>query len=123
MVSYDFDEELGILKFHFIGQITIKDLFENALTIVQNDALPRDVKLLAYADKADFVFSTEELDGFWKALAAGKRKFTSVKEAIIVARPKETALTYISSKSARQMDHFKFSVFSTEAAALAWLLE
>ncbi len=123
MITYEYDENAKILKFHFLGKIDIRDLFENADVIRQHKQLPKDAKLLAYADKADFVFTPEELKQFGQYLATTERKFTSVKEAFIVARPKETAMTYIFGKSSVQMDHFKFKTFSTEEAALAWLQE
>ena len=123
MTTYEYDENAGILKFHFVGKITIEDLFENAKEIRQHKNLSKDAKLLAYADKADFIFTPEELKQFGQHIATTERRFNSVKEAFIVARPKETAMTYIFGKSSLQMDHFKFKTFSTEEAALAWLGE
>ncbi|MCX6183176.1 MAG: STAS/SEC14 domain-containing protein [Bacteroidetes bacterium] len=123
MITYEYDEETQILKFHFLGKITAKDLYENADTIKQHERIPKDAKLLAYADKADFVFTPEELKQFGQYVASGERKFNTVKEAFIVARPKETALTYIFGKSSLQIAHFKFKTFSTEEAALNWLEE
>ena len=123
MITYEFDHGSGIFKFHFLGPITIQDLFDNAATIRANEHIPKDAKLLAYADKADFVFSTDELKKFGDYLANSERRFNSVKEAFIVARPKETALAFLFAMSSAQMDHFKFKSFSTEEAALAWLQE
>ncbi|MFM7023513.1 MAG: hypothetical protein ACKOXB_11115 [Flavobacteriales bacterium] len=123
MITYEYDAGNRILKFCFIGRITVADLYENAKTIKEHPNVPDDALLLAYADKADFVFTPEELKKFGTDVASAKRRFKTVKEAFIVAHPKETALSFIFAKSSAQMDHFKFKTFSTEEAATNWLLE
>jgi hypothetical protein len=61
MISYKFNESLQILEVIYSGDIGFEDLTDYGDQICSNEELPRNLKILADATKANYKVTPEEI--------------------------------------------------------------
>jgi len=122
MIKIEFNAELDILEVSFKGDIRLNDMLEYGEMIKKNVTLPRNLKILTDATKANYQFSPTEIREMMKALKEQIKPYLSVKTAVIQNKPVETALSMLVDDTDRIIG-YDHKVFSSREAALNWLLK
>jgi hypothetical protein len=119
--KYHIDREDGILVVDVSKKVDIIAVTEHYKVLETTLEYPQSLKVLLRAGDSEFRFRENALPLFTVAAEAAMEKYRSVREAIVVSRPMETAVATLFSEIS--IRHFEFRVFTTETAAREWLLE
>ena len=68
------------------------------------------------------LFTPEDLDEILDVVLENIDKFISIKHAMLIDSPKETAYSYIFVQMTLKNKKYKLNVFSTPTRAIDWLL-
>ena len=120
MVIAEFNQETGILDTRFEGSITTQQLVNYIDATKENTSYPRTLKILTDATKADMIFHHQELELIVEANFKSLERYDCIIDAIVIDAPKEMALSMLY-KELSKTNKYKFQVFSTREAAIAWL--
>ena len=116
---FDTDSEILVSKTKgIVDKEYIKEFYKH---IAAENQYPRKLKTLVDATECQFDFIIKDLGELIKELEIAFKKYTSIREAIVVAKPFETAIASIFSDGFKD-PNYKFKVFSTRLAAEKWLL-
>jgi len=121
MIGMSYNEELDLLEIIYQGDIALDDILEYGKKIKNNKYLPRNLKMITDATKANYLFSPEEIPIIAQALKDNTEHFESVKSAIIQSKPIETAKSIIMQQE-NVTPHYQHKIFYTRALAIEWLL-
>ena len=121
MVEATFNKKKGILESMFIGDVTIKEIIDYIISIKNNKAYPRTLKVLTDARKSSMNFTISDLSLLVEENNKLLEKYDFIIDAIIIDSPKETALSILYKEFA-EASNYKFNIFSTREAAIQWLL-
>jgi hypothetical protein len=119
--KYQFDKENEILIVDVPKKVDIIAVTDHYKTLESAGIYPQHLKVLLRADDSEFRFRANALSLFTVAAEAAMENYSSVREAIVVSRPMETAVATLFSEIS--IRHFEFRVFTTVASARRWLLE
>ena len=122
MIEYLYDNKLEILKTNSKGILRIDDIVSHYYTIAKNNILTENLKILIDCRETKFDVEPDEIILINDAVKKALNKYAYIKEAILIEQPYETVLATIFEKGIK-LDHYNFKIFSTENAALSWLVE
>ena len=122
MIGMTHNEELDILEIVYQGDIALNDILEYGKKIKDNKYLPRNLKMITDATKANYLFSLNEIQIISHALKENTKHFESVKSAMLQSKPIETAKSMIMQQENVTL-HYQHKIFYTRTAALKWLLQ
>ncbi|MFN8209424.1 MAG: STAS/SEC14 domain-containing protein [Bacteroidales bacterium] len=119
-IKYTFDNELvRVTQSGVVDSETFNDLI--ALIVKDRKNLPSEIKILMDARRATFGSRPEDLKSILRKIKEHYKKFDSIKFAIILQNPYETAIGIIMQEMLREIPSVVLRVFSTEQAAVKWL--
>ena len=121
MISYSFNESLQILEVTYEGDICLDDLIDYGNQICSNEELPRNLKILADATKANYKVTPEDISIVAEYTEKQIEPYESVRAAFIQSKPVETALSHLVEHEINSKK-YRHAVFSTRKAALNWLM-
>ncbi len=122
MITQNYNERTNILEVHYIGKITL-DVFEKyGISIMNNNELPRKLKILTDAREAKYNYSDIDLKKINKQMKIHLKDYTHVKNALIYSSPVETAISMLSQKEIKQ-EKYHQKIFYQKKEAIKWLLE
>ena len=121
MITFDYNNDLQILEVQYIGEIHLKDMMDYGEMIRNSEVLPRNLKILTDATKAEYKFTVAELKIVLQAMEEQIKPYNSVKTAVIQQKPRETAISFLVDGN-EPIQNYQHKVFSTRKAALHWLL-
>jgi len=122
MITYELNEETGILETKIEGNIRIEDIINYIIDVRDNKMLPEKIKIFTEASKGKLVEKVrkKELEKF---LVENKKTLNQkefIYDAFVVSEPFETALGLLY-QDLIEMRNYKFKIFTTKKAAIAWL--
>lgn len=120
MVLTKFNHKTGILDSQFIDEITLKEIVDYIISTKENSIYPRKLKILTDATKAIMSLKTDDLHVIVHENNKSIEKYDSIVDAIVIDKPKETAISLLYQEMAKN-SKYRFQVFSTREAAIAWL--
>ncbi len=120
MVENRFDEKEGILYVKISGEVSLQDMFQAMGFHIQNNHLPKDLKILEDARQAKVLFNISDLDEISYKMKQSLKDFDTVRHAVIHSSPKNSAFTIIISQKVN-FNGYLLKEFSSERSAKAWL--
>ncbi|MFZ4462559.1 MAG: hypothetical protein ACOYN5_01840 [Bacteroidales bacterium] len=120
MVENRFDEKEGILYVKISGEVGLQDMFQAMGFLIQNNYLPKDLKILEDARQAKVLFNISDLDEISYKMKQSLKDFDTVRHAVIHSSPKNSAFTIIISQKVN-FNGYLLKEFSSEKSAKAWL--
>ncbi len=121
MISSTFNSKLGILEVKYSGRLNYRELKNFSDSLMKDKKIPRELKILTDVREGEYDLKGRDLPEIPDASNNMAGAFTFIKAAFIHNRPRETALSLIAEKRNTIPNYFH-RVFSTEEAALSWLL-
>lgn len=121
MITHNFNNALQILEVYYTGAIDRIELLNFGKWVANNNALPRELKILTDASNAEYKITRADFDELMIALEYNCQFFKCIKAAYIQKKPTETALSTLTSYESNIPNYFH-AVFYTNEAAVAWLL-
>ena len=122
MIRYEYNRPLGILEVTYEGKINVEQLADYGIRISNDETIPRELKLITDASKAEYEISVNDMPKVLEALVNHVKNFVYIKAAFIQTKPKETALSLIFEK-AYDLSNYHHKIFATKDAAIEWLLQ
>lgn len=112
-----------ILETKAIGILKIKDIISHYEKITyNNNYLPSNLKVLIDCRDARVDINVNEIQIAHRILKNVLLKYNSIKEAVIVDKPYETALALLFKYDSLNFESYLFEVFCTKNAAKLWLI-
>jgi hypothetical protein len=121
MLKLSFDKEKNILRTITGGVIGVDDMLKHYNTIIQSTSFPKRLNVLINCTSTDCTTKPEEIEIFYNKVKIAVKKYESIREAILVDQPYETAFVILFEKL-MQIEKYEFKVFHTEDVAMNWLL-
>lgn len=124
MINHSFNKQRQILGIVALDVVTVDQIIEYYISISKDNSLPRNLNILIDASKAKFQkgINKNEDEKVRLALKEALKVFDSICEAIIVDKPNETAISMLFREYNQNIKNFSFEIFSTQKAAIKWLL-
>jgi hypothetical protein len=120
-IKYNIDNEF--VKVWFEGALQAETIADLVTDIVNDrERLPGKLKVLIDSRRAKFVSKPEDLKLILKKIKEHHNKFEQIKLTIILQNPYETAISILMQEMVRDLGNVYFRVFSTEQAAVSWLI-
>jgi len=122
MITYNYNNETGMLETILSGEINVKDLTEYILGLSNDKNLPRKLKILTDATKGKFSIGVLPKD-MVTLVNVNKRSLAQrdfIYDAFILTGAFEIALGMLY-RNLSKTKKYRFNVFSTQEAALDWL--
>jgi hypothetical protein len=120
MIKRFFHDADEILYVNVNGTIGLNDMFEGVDFLVREQSLPRELKILEIAEKAQVTFNENDIPLLVSNLEKNIGSYKSIRHAVIHPDPTNTAYTIIASHMISNY-HYNLMVFSTIEAAKTWL--
>jgi hypothetical protein len=120
MITTQFNSEQGHLDSKFHGDVTIQEIIDYIYATKENADYPRHLKILTDGTEARMVFSAEAVPSIVKANNESLENYYSIIDAIVLDSERETALSEFYEQLSKA-PKYRFRVFSTREAAIAWL--
>lgn len=120
MILSEFDHQSGFLNSKFECEVILKEIIDYIDATKNNKSLPRVLKILTDSTKAIFCIAPNDLSKIVGANNQSLEQYDYIIDAIVLNRPKETALSILYQELAKNKKYF-FNVFSTQKAAIEWL--
>lgn len=120
MIFSEFNHQSGFLDSKFEGEVVLKEIIVYINETKNNKTLPRVLKILTDSTKAEFCIASTDLGKIVEANNQSLEQYDYIIDAIVLARPKETALSILYMEMAKNKKYY-FRVFSTQRAAKEWL--
>jgi len=117
-----FDTDLEILVVEPEESLEAGYIKEYYNYLGSDKTLPRELKSLCITKASKYPVETKDVEDLVHALTDACKKYTSIKEAFLVEDPYMTVITTLFSEKA-DLPNYRSMVFSTEEAAIKWLLE
>lgn len=121
MVRTSFDQDTGILKSWFEGEVQVEQILEYITATMENTSYPRKLKILTDATDAHMNFSPGDLNRIVEANNQSLQQYDFIHDAIVTGSPRETALSLVYKEMAKSIN-YKFQIFSTRTKAQQWLI-
>ena len=120
MITHFYNVTLGVLEAKYSGEILPEEIIGYIRHIGNNKNYPRSLKLFSDISGAYFRFSPSEISKIVSASNKAIQNYSSFRSALLVSKPKETALSLLYTEMAKNQK-YTVAVFSTKEAALKWL--
>jgi hypothetical protein len=120
MITFSYDEELGILHTITCGDLSIDEILRHYEEIRQNSTYPRDLKVIIDCRSTRLAVKLDDISRLIEAAKNTIPKYTQLREAILVTAPYETVVATLFEQNAR-FKNYNFRLFNSENAALRWL--
>ncbi len=120
MITFSYDEELGILHTITCGDLSIDEILRHYEEIRQNSTYPRDLKVIIDCRSTRLAVKLDDISRLIEAAKNTIPKYTQLREAILVTAPYETVVATLFEQNAR-FKNYNFRLFYSENAALQWL--
>ncbi len=120
MITFSYDEELGILHTITGGDLSIDEILGHYQEIKQNNTYPRDLKVIIDCRSTRLAVKLDDVSRLIEAAKNTIPKYTQLREAILVTAPYETVVATLFEQNAR-FKNYNFRLFNSENAALRWL--
>ena len=120
MITYKLYEEEQLIEVLYKGEVYLQDLIDFINTLTQKRDLPKKLKSLTFATKADFKFTHSDLEPVVKAMKNLTRKMDSLKEAFIIDSPEAVVLATTFKILNSESTNYRMEIFSTKEAAFRW---
>ena len=107
------------------GEVTVNEIIEHRWKVMTNEGFHDDYKILVDVRDARFINFLDDLPFFMEYINKASKCFNlNRKCAFITSSPEHVAFAEIlKSHLAEVENHYIINVFSTESAALNWLLK
>ena len=122
MIARTFNEQLNILEVIYNGQISYDELIEFGESFAKNKHLPRNLKMITDARKAEYTFSADKVSEIATHIEIHLKDYVHVKAAFVQTKPNETALSMVL-ENENKTNKYIHKVFCTRESALEWLME
>ena len=120
MITFSYDDELGILHTITGGDLCIDEILGHYQEIRQNNTYPRDLKVIIDCRSTRLAVKLDDVSLLIEAAKNTIPKYTQLREAILVTAPYETVVATLFEQNAR-FKNYNFRLFNSENAALRWL--
>lgn len=120
MYKFNFHFRDSIIRLVLSGTITI-DLVEKIAFDLYVNSPNKDILLLTDVRGVKFDFNCEDIDGLIGLTNKYVKPNRIIHEAIVIDSPREIAISMLFDSEHKRENHF-LRVFSTESAAIDWLL-
>ena len=121
MINWEYNTDTQILEVYYIGNI-IQEEYDNYIFFLKNSKeLPRNLKILTDASNAIYSYKMINFNQVLNEIRILLRSYKCVKNAFLHAKPNETAISMIM-ENRLKIDNYQQKIFSTNKAALDWLL-
>lgn len=120
MIKLVYDNNLEILKMSSAQNVNVGDIFNVYEEIKKSNIFPNNLKILIDSRDVKWDIVINETTKITKIIRNVLNKYATLKEAILINRPDETAIAMLVQHSAN-FDKYKLEIFYTEKAALRWL--
>lgn len=120
MITLNFDEDSGVFKSDWTGDVYLKDIIDCIDSVSMNRDLPRRLRIITDSSKAKLLVQPEELPLIVEANLKRLDYYDTIIDAMIPANPHDTALAILYMELAA-IAKYSFRIFSTPEAALKWL--
>ena len=120
MITFSYDDELGILHTITGGDLSIDEILGHYQEIRQNNTYPRDLKVIIDCRSTRLAVKLDDVSRLIEAAKNTIPKYTQLREAILVTAPYETVVATLFEQNAR-FKNYNFRLFNSENAALRWL--
>lgn len=122
MITTHFNQSKRYLESKVDGPIHLQEFIDNTHNILRNKSYPKKLRILDDHRNADYLFTPEDIDKILETLLEDIDNYKSVKHAILVNSPKETAYTYLFFLMTDNNKIYKLHIFNEAASAIDWLL-
>lgn len=122
MIDYAYNSKSKILEVKVNGEINIEEIIGHYNFIAENDALPDILRILIDCRDVAFDVDIQGIEFTSEAVKQSLNRYKIIKEAILVDKPKGTAVAKIFQLFNSKIENYSFEVFSTENASRNWLL-
>ena len=120
MITREYEAETSTLKAKYFGNLTLDELREHLNHLSESDKYDRRLYILTDAFEAKVDFPVDSIGSVMKMTAMALQRYASVREAILIDNPLETAYA-THYQSMNEISNYAVSVFSTVEAAKEWL--
>lgn len=117
-----FDTDLEILVVEPEKSLEAGFIKEYYNYLERDESLPRNLRSLCITKATKYPVGTKDVNELVETLALACKKYNSIKEAFLVEDPYMTVITTLFSEKA-DFPNYMSKIFSTEAAAIKWLLQ
>jgi hypothetical protein len=124
MYKISIDHELKLIKYSHSGLIkreTVGDVWRELLKM--DEFTTQQYNLLTDYTKGEFDFSIDETDIVWSFFNSIAHILKNKKQAVITNTPFSTSIALLFEYEAYEKIEFHVKVFTTETAALNWILQ
>jgi len=115
------NKSYGILEVKMRGVVNIEDVLNHYVSIAGDKSLPDKIKVLVDLKETRLNINPDELDNYTESMEKALSRFVHIKEAIVVEKPRETAIAMLLGKELSGSKNYFIEIFSTERAAANWL--
>jgi hypothetical protein len=120
MIKISYNHELGVLQTKTGGDLSIEEILGHYDEIRQNDAYPRDLKVMIDCRSTRLAVRLDDVTRIVEAAKSTIPKYKRLREAILITAPYETVVATLFEQNAR-FGNYNFRLFNSENAALRWL--
>lgn len=120
MITFNYNKDKRILETFFTEKVTQKEIIDYLKSISKVDIFPTDLKILIDSTKGSLSLHPGQLYYILDENVKLFSHYNTLKIAIAVDRPIDTALAVIYTRLI-QLERHLFQVFNTTAAAAVWL--
>ncbi|TLX72132.1 hypothetical protein E9993_18890 [Labilibacter sediminis] len=120
MVTYNYNKDKEILETFFVNNVTQGEIINFLKAIRSTNEMPKDLRMLIDSTKGSLALNPAQL---YKILDENIKlfsRFNTLKVAIVLDRPVDTALAVIYTRLI-QLERYQFQVFNTILAATGWI--
>jgi hypothetical protein len=120
MIRGKLHESQQLFEIHYEGDIYVQEIVDFINHTVEQNNLPRRLKAITFATKANFKFKHNDLEPVVEAASRISEKFESFRDAFIIDSPTSTVLATKFKLMTSNSANYKMEIFSTKEAALRW---
>lgn len=120
MVSFNYNHNSAHVDARFIGDVSQSEIINFIYDLRVCETYPCDLNILIDATDGALSIKPNQLYRIFEENAKMFGKYSSLRVALVMKRPLDTALALIYTKISN-MEDYKYQVFSTRSAALVWL--
>ncbi len=122
MITYNFNEGKGYIEATFKEKVNQGEIVNYINSLMKENHLPDHLKGIIDAREASFNVHPADLYNILSENIKMFSRFNSLKVAILIKNPVDTALAMIFTRLI-QLERYHFKVFTTELAAERWINE
>ncbi len=120
MVTYNYNEGKEYIEAVFKDKINQGEIVNYINSLMKENHLPENLKGIIDARNASFGFHPADLYNIIEVNVKMFSRFNTLKVAIIITNPVDTALAMIFTRLI-QLERYRFKVFTTPEAAERWI--